>query len=103
MILLPIALSPKDRTKKLEILGYYIGWSIDLVIKLLNVGLIIFSGKMTCFMDELWQYITSSVGTIDSGALDCAMVISKYGALAPTIGAGILSNYPANYSIVWYE
>lgn len=97
------ALSPKDRTKKLEILGYYIGWSIDLVIKLLNVGLIIFSGKMTCFMDELWQYITSSVGTIDSGALDCAMVISKYGALAPTIGAGILSNYPANYSIVWYE
>lgn len=96
-------LSPNEKTEKLEILGYYIGWSIDLVIKLLNVGLIIFSGKMTCFMDELWQYITSSVGSIDSGALDCAMVISKYGALAPTIGAGILSNYPANYSIVWYE
>lgn len=93
----------QKKKKKLKILGYYIGWAIDLVIKLLNVGLIIFSGKMTCFMDELWQYITPSAGSIDSGMLDCAMIISKYGALAPTIGAGILSNYPANHSITWYE
>lgn len=96
-------LSPEQKLEKLEILGYYIGWAIDLVIKLLNVGLIIFSGKMTCFMDELWQYIIPVMGSIDSGMLDCSMIISKYGALAPAIGAGILSSYPANYSIVWYE
>ena len=97
------ALSPLEKKEKLEILGYYIGWAIDLVIKLLNVGLIIFSGKMTCFMDELWQYIMPISGSIDSGMLDCSMIISKYGALSPAIGAAILSNYPANYSIVWYE
>lgn len=95
---------PEDiKEKKLRMLGYYIGWAIDMIVKLLNVDLIIFSGKMTCFMNELWQYITPVAGNIDYAMLDCSMIISKYAALAPAIGAGILSSYPANYSITWYD
>ena len=90
-----------EKQERLKILGYYIGWIIDLCVKLLNVGLIIFSGKITSLMDELWQYITPSNSSMDYGRLDCSMINSKYGPLAPTIGAAILSTYPPNENIEW--
>lgn len=95
------SLYPEEKQERLKILGYYIGWIVDLCVKFLNVGLIIFSGKITSLMDELWQYITPSNSNVDYGRLDCALIKSKYGALAPTIGAAILSTYPANESIEW--
>ena len=52
-------------------------------------------------MDELWNYITPSSSNVDYGRLDCELIKSKYGALAPTIGAAILSTYPPNENIVW--
>lgn len=94
-------LYPEEKQERLKILGYYIGWVVDLCVKFLNVGLIIFSGKITSLMDELWQYITPSNSNVDYGRLDCAMIKSRYGALAPTIGAAILSTYSANESIEW--
>ena len=95
------SLYPEDKRERLKILGYYIGWIIDLCVKFLNVGLIIFSGKITSLMDELWNYITPSSSNVDYGRLDCELIKSKYGALAPTIGASILSTYPPNENIVW--
>lgn len=94
-------LYPEEKKERLKILGYYIGWIIDLCVKFLNVGLVIFSGKITCLMDELWSYITPSSSNVDYGRLDCELIKSKYGALAPTIGAAILSTYPPNENIVW--
>ena len=67
----------------------------------LNVGLIIFSGKMTCIIDEVLNYIVYPSGNNEAGLLDLSRIISKYGALAPTIGAGILSTYLPNESIEW--
>lgn len=96
-----ISLPEEEYKERLRILGYYLGWAIDLCVKFLNVGLIIFSGKMTCIMDEVWGYISYPEGNIDEGLLDCSKITSKYGALAPTIGAGILSTYMPNESIVW--
>lgn len=96
-----LSLPETEYKERLKILGYYIGWAIDLSVKLLNVGLIIFSGKITCIMDELWGYISYPVSNIEEGLLDCSKIKSKYGALAPTIGAGILSIYTANESIEW--
>lgn len=95
------SLYPEEKKERLKILGYYIGWIIDLCVKFLNVGLIIFSGKNTSLMDELWSYITPSSSNVDYGRLDCELIKSKYGALAPTIGASILSTYPPNENIVW--
>lgn len=96
-----LSLPEEEYKEQLRILGYYLGWAIDLCVKFLNVGLIIFSGKMTCIMDEVWGYISYPTGNIDEGLLDCSKIISKYGALAPTIGAGILSTYLPNESIEW--
>lgn len=94
-------LSPEEYEERLKILGYYLGWAVDLCVKLLNVGLIIFSGKMTCIMNEIWRYLFYPTGNLDEALLDCNKIVSKYGALAPTIGAGILSTYFQNESIEW--
>ena len=96
-----LSLPQEEYMEQLRILGYYIGWAIDLCVKFLNVGLIIFSGKMTCIMDEIWGYISYPEGNVNEGFLDCSKIVSKYGALAPTIGAGILSTYLPNASIEW--
>lgn len=91
----------EEFVKRMKILGYYIGWAVDSITKLLNVGLIIFSGKMTCFISKAWSYIKPTVGELDYAFLDCSMILSKYGALAPSIGAAILSTYPADELIEW--
>ncbi len=95
------SLSSEEYEERLKILGYYLGWAIDLCGKFLNVGLIIFSGKMTCIMNEIWKYLLYPTGNFDESLLDCDKIVSKYGALAPTIGAGILSTYLPNESIKW--
>ncbi|GAA6407903.1 MULTISPECIES: ROK family protein [Blautia] len=87
--------------RKMKILGYYIGWAVDAITKLLNPGLIIFSGKMTCFITKAWSYIKPTVGEMDYAMLDCQMILSKYAALAPSIGAAILSTFPADELIEW--
>jgi len=87
--------------EKMKILGYYIGWAVDSITKLLNVDLIIFSGKMTCFMTKAWSYIEPTVGELNYAFLDCQMILSKYRALAPSIGAAILSTYSADELIEW--
>lgn len=93
---------PKDEyEERLKILGYYLGWAIDLCVKFLNVGLIIFSGKITCIMNEIWRYLSYPTGSLDEALLDCDKIVSRYGALAPTVGAGILSTYLQNESIEW--
>lgn len=97
------SLSVEERKERLSALGYYLGWAIDVCVKFLNVGLIIFSGKMTCIIDEVLNYIVYPSGNNEAGLLDLSRIISKYGALAPTIGAGILSTYLPNESIEWPE
>ncbi len=95
------SLPPEEYEERLKILGYYWGWAVDLCVKFLNVGLIIFSGKMTCIMNEVWNYLRYPTGNLGESLLDCDKIVSKYGALAPTIGAGILSTYLPNESIKW--
>ncbi len=90
-----------EYVKKMQILGYYVGWAIDAITKLLNVGLIIFSGKMTCFITKAWSYLEPTVGEMNYAFLDCQLILSKYAALAPSIGAAILSTYPADELIEW--
>ena len=56
---------------------------------------------MTGFTAKAWSYIEPTVGDLDYAILDCQRVLSKYGALAPSIGAAILSTYPADELIEW--
>ena len=92
---------PDEFDKRMRILGYYIGWAVDMITKLLNVGLIIFSGKMTCFIEEAWSYIKPINSELNYALTDCPMILSSYAALAPSVGAAILSTYPAHELIEW--
>ena len=56
---------------------------------------------MTCFMTKAWSYIEPTVGELNYAFLDCQMILSKYRALAPSIGAAILSTYSADELIEW--
>lgn len=99
-----LKLKKNDRNefnKRMKILGYYIGWAVDAVTKLLNVGLIIFSGKMTCFIQEAWSYLQPTNSELNYAMTDCPMILSNYAALAPSVGAAILSTYPAHELIEW--
>lgn len=91
----------EEFNKRMKILGYYIGWGVDAVTKLLNVGLIIFSGKMTCFIEEAWSYLKPKSTEMNYARIDCPMILSNYAALAPSVGAAILSTYPAHELIEW--
>lgn len=91
----------EEFNKRMKILGYYIGWAVDAITKLLNVGLVIFSGKMTCFIEEAWSYLKPQNAEMNYARIDCPMILSSYAALAPSVGAAILSTYPAQELIEW--
>lgn len=96
-------LPPEERDQRYRILAYYVTWIVDLVSRSLNVGLVIFSGKITCVINEVWRYIDENNDHPYPGNDDCKRVVSNYGSLAPTIGAAILSSYKMNENIVWYD
>ena len=91
----------EEYDRRMKILGYYIGWAIDAITKLLNVGLIIFSGKMTCFIEEAWSYLKPQNKELNYAMIDCPMILSNYAALAPSVGAAILSTYRLHELIEW--
>jgi len=90
----------ETRTEKYRMLGYYIDWMVNCLTQLLNVDLVVFSGKMTCLMDHVWPYIQSNQN--NKPQTICDRTKSQYKALAPTIGAAIMSNHGTNADIRWY-
>ena len=91
----------EEYDKRMRALGYYIGWGMDAVTKLLDIDLVIFSGKMTCFIEDAWPHIKLGNGELNYRTVNCTRILSKYGALAPSIGAAILSTYNPNDIIEW--
>lgn len=53
------------------------------------------------FYNKGWSYLEPTVGEMNYAFLDCQLILSKYAALAPSIGAAILSTYPADELIEW--
>lgn len=93
---------PEEFDKRMRVMGYYIRWAVDAITKLLNVGLIIFSGKITCLIDEeAWSYLKPANSELNYAVTNCPMILSNYAALAPSIGAAILSTYPPHELIEW--
>lgn len=95
----------KDIDIRLQILAFYINQAIKTVTNLLNLDLIILTGKLTQFMDDLEKYIYNekSNNPISYASSNCSLLTSTYGALAPSVGAAILSSFTdVNDSIIWY-
>lgn len=98
-------LKREDAHIRLQILAYYISEAIKIITNILNLDLVILTGKLTQFKDELNAplYSEKSSNLITYTNKDCSLVTSTYGALAPAAGAAILSSFPETIDdIVWY-
>ena len=85
----------KNRKNTL-LLGKYLGGMVNTITNLLNVELIIFTGKIYRSFDLIADDISQEQGNRGvklgrTGRDDCALVKSKLGSLSPTIGAAIYS------------
>lgn len=95
----------EDANIRLQILAYYINSAIKTITNILNVDLVILTGKLTPFKEELTPllYSEKSRNPITYTNKDCSLVTSTYGPLAPSIGAAILSSFPdATDTVNWY-
>ena len=85
----------KKHPEKLDIMAYYIGHITNLLINILNLDMIIFTGKFEIFMDQLWlplyKYINSNKLSYISN--ECTLTVSNLGVKAPAIGVAISSYF----------
>lgn len=94
-----------QQEKRLEILAFYVGQAIKTEINLLNLDFIILTGKITRFK-ELEKYLAKEKAKNPIGYTNsaCTVRTSTYGALAPSIGAAIMSSFPDDAeTIEWRE
>lgn len=93
-----------DKEYKMKLLGYYIGDAANTLINVLNLDLVIFTGKLTVLMDELWKYLNQTIvsNKVNYTTTDCSIIVSVYGSLAPSIGAAISSSDANRDRITWY-
>lgn len=94
----------EDKEYKMKLLGYYIGEAANTLINVLNLDLVIFTGKLTVLMDELWKYLNQTIvsNRVNYTTTDCSIIVSGYGSLAPSIGAAISSFDVTRDKIIWY-
>lgn len=86
-------LSNSKNKDKAELLGKYLGNMVNTLTSLLNVDLIIFTGKFYKCMDLLYNSIVSiqDQNKLKFSRNDCTLLTSVYGSLAPAVGAAIYS------------
>ena len=83
-----------------KILGFYLGNMVNMLTSMLNVDLIVFTGKIAQSMPLLFNHIAKiqDKNLLKFSRNDCAIIKSEYGALSPAIGSAIFSYYH-KYSI----
>jgi len=86
--------------EKRELLGKYLGNMVNTLTSLLNLGLVIFTGKFYKSMDLLINYIDAirDESPMIFSRNDCHDYISDYGSLSPSIGAAIYA-YHKKYDL----
>lgn len=94
-----------NKEYRLHLLAFYISQAIKTLTNILNIDLVILTGKLTAFMDDLSKYLyeEKSKNPIGYTNSDCTMITSTYGALAPSIGAAILSSFPEDLHLIEWK
>ncbi len=93
-------LSDENHIQKAELFGEYLGSMINLLTNILNVDLVIFTGKFYKTMDYLYNSIVSvqDQNKVRFSRNDCTLLTSVYGSLAPSVGAALYA-YHKKYDI----
>lgn len=83
----------QSKPEKAKLLGEYLGNMVNTLTSLLDIDLIIFTGKFYKFMDLLYNDIVSvqDQNKLKYSRNDCTLLTSKRGSLAPAVGAAVYS------------
>ena len=86
--------------EKAKLLGKYLGNMVNTLTSLLNIELVIFTGKFHHSMDLLINHIdaTRDESSLKLSRTDCKIISSRYGSQAPSIGAAIYA-YQKKYDL----
>lgn len=78
-----------------EILGFYFGNMINMITSILNVDLIVFTGKITKSIPLILNSIVKIQDSNPSrfSRKDCNIITSDLGSLSPSVGVAIYSYY----------
>ena len=93
-----------DNPGRAECLGDVLGYIVKLLANVLNIDLVIFTGKLYKSEQVLKKYIqkTMDENNLEFNRNDCRIRTSKIGTLAPAIGAAIYSYYKkCNIELEW--
>lgn len=88
-------LKNEQNQDKAKLFGKYLGNMVNSLTSLLDIDLIIFTGKFYKCMDSLYNPIVSvqDENKLKFSRNDCTLLTSTYGSLAPAVGAAIYSYY----------
>lgn len=90
--------------EKAQLLGSYLGYMANMLTSLLNVDMIIFTGKLYKSMDLIINYIDKirDESPLTFNRNDCKILNSIEGSLSPAIGAAIYSYHKKyNLNLSW--
>lgn len=81
----------EEHPDKAKLLGTYLGHMVNILTSLLDIDLIIFTGKFYKFMDLIYNDIVlvQDKNKLKYSRNDCALLTSGKGSLSPAIGAAI--------------
>lgn len=81
--------------EKFEIFSYYLGKVTNLLINLLNLDLIIFTGKFREVADQMWPFLYKQINSnkLSYIANACELKSSSLGATSPSIGVAICAYF----------
>jgi predicted NBD/HSP70 family sugar kinase len=87
-----------------ELLGVYLGAMVNIFTSLLNVDVVVFTGKISTSMDLLWNAIDRKrdANKLQYSKNCCKLLVSAYGILSPSVGAALYAyNKKYNLEIKW--
>lgn len=84
-----------NNKEKADLFGKYLGNMVNTLTSLLDIDLIIFTGKFYRCMDFLYNSIVmiQDQNQLKFSRNDCTLLTSTLGSLAPSVGAAIYSYY----------
>lgn len=95
-----------DDEEKLELFIKYIGYAINYLVNILNIELVVFSGKLTRIYEEVEKFDKYFINNMTMYGLsytreNCKYSFSRLGLLSSAIGAAIEVAYPNHENIFW--
>ena len=95
-----------NNEEKIELFVEYIGYAINYLVNILNIELIIFSGKLSSIYNGVPKFNKYFMNNIENYGIEytrqnCKFSFSRLGLLSSAIGAAIESAYPDYEEIVW--